>query len=162
MKYIEPVLNTSPRVFFLCDFKTNFLELSNQDWILIQKLERAVKLQETNRSMSENSKRADKYACIRTKMVQNSHALFLYFSSSFHWFSMCCVPPSISTFASIGMTHSFSLQSLLASVITDRGLKFLHFYACHPPLLKPYSSYGINQNMRQTILSHLVCQIGIK
>lgn len=56
---------------------------------------------------------------------------------------MCCVPPFISPFASIGMTHSFSLQSLPGSVITDTGLKLFQFDACHPPLLKPYSSYVI-------------------
>lgn len=162
--YLEPILNISALVFFLGDFKTNFLELSTQDWILIEKLERAAKLQETNRIMAENSERADLWrcACNKAKMVQDSQALFLYLSSSIYWFSMCCVPLWISACASVGMTHSFPLQSLLASVITDTGFRFLQFYTCHPPLLKPYSSYGINQNMRHVILSHLVCQLEMK
>lgn len=104
----------------------------------------------------------DKYACNRAEMVQDSHSLSLYLSSYIYWFSMCCVPPFISPFASIGMTHSFSLQSLPGSLITDTGLKLFQFDACHPPLLKPYSSYVINQNMGHILLNHLVCQTGMK
>lgn len=97
----------------------------------------------------------EKYACNRAEMVQDSHSLSLYLSSYIYWFIMCCVPPSISPFASARMTHS--LQSLLASGIAETGLKLLQFSA-----FKPYSSDVINQNMRHIILSHLVCQTGMK
>lgn len=135
------------------------ISLNFQDWILIQKMERAAKLQETTEACLKMQKEQTLEISMRVTRLSCSLSVPVFI----HLLIQHVLYASLNIYSCLCRHDTFLFPSKPPSFCNHWcRIKISSFYAWHPPLLKLCSSYGINQNMRHIILSHLVCQIGMK